>query len=163
MNEAESIQNGGTEYTYSREWLGIYWPADEYAYIRLTAENSFDGFYCEAGEVLSEICHSHGGGEEIQRIVAEAIHLNASLLHQPYLSNDLDIELQYDVLGFYKAVRCGELTQMQKQGNTVHIERSKRFYSDFQAWCREVVWWGNKKGAYLYGTYSTNRELAGHY
>jgi hypothetical protein len=26
-----------------------------------------------------------------------------------------------------------------------------------------VVWWGNKKGAYLYTNSSFERELAGHY
>ena len=40
--------------------------------------------------------------------------------------------------------------------------------ADFDRWCREVVWWGNKKGAYLYQNRSGNsplpsdRQLAGH-
>ena len=38
-------------------------------------------------------------------------------------------------------------------------------YDDFQKWCREIVWWGNKKGAYLYSPRSAvvTPELAGHY
>ena len=38
-----------------------------------------------------------------------------------------------------------------------------RVYGDFDEWCREVVWYGNKKGAYLYGTTGPGPELAGHY
>jgi hypothetical protein len=45
------------------------------------------------------------------------------------------------------------------------IDRSSKPYYDFQTWCREVVWWGNKKGAYLYDRRSdaVEKELAGHY
>ena len=30
-------------------------------------------------------------------------------------------------------------------------------------WCREVVWYGNKKGAYLYGNKALAKHLAGHF
>ena len=38
-SEAISIQQGGVEYKYSNKWLDIYWPADEYIYIKLTEED----------------------------------------------------------------------------------------------------------------------------
>ena len=50
--EALSMQQGGPEYVYSKEWLGIYWPADEYAFIKLTSENKLAAFYEEAGRLL---------------------------------------------------------------------------------------------------------------
>ena len=45
------------------------------------------------------------------------------------------------------------------------FDRIARPYDDFQKWCREIVWWGNKKGAYLYSPNATaiTPELAGHY
>jgi radical SAM superfamily enzyme YgiQ (UPF0313 family) len=52
VDSARAIQAGGPEYVYSREWLGIYWPADEYVFIRLTAERKLDCFYDEARAVL---------------------------------------------------------------------------------------------------------------
>ena len=47
----------------------------------------------------------------------------------------------------------------------VEIVRSKSYYPDLLAWCREVVWWGNKKGAYLYlnRNISPQPQLAGHF
>ena len=47
----------------------------------------------------------------------------------------------------------------------VEIDRTSKPYDDFQKWCREIVWWGNKKGAYLYAPNATaiTPELAGHY
>ena len=45
------------------------------------------------------------------------------------------------------------------------IDLAAKPYDDFQKWCREIVWWGNKKGAYLYSPRSAavTPELAGHY
>ena len=47
----------------------------------------------------------------------------------------------------------------------IEIDRTSKPYDDFQRWCREIVWWGNKKGAYLYSPTATaiTQELAGHY
>ena len=43
------------------------------------------------------------------------------------------------------------------------IEKSKEQYHSWDDWYREVVWYGNKKGAYLYGNRSEEYELEGHY
>src|SRR4029434_1805115 len=53
-SEARSIQQGGAEYVFSKEYLNIYWPADEFIFVRLTAEGKFDAFYAEAGQLLTE-------------------------------------------------------------------------------------------------------------
>ena len=53
-SEARSIQQGGSEYVFSKEYLNIYWPADEFIFVKLTAEGKFDAFYAEAGRLLAE-------------------------------------------------------------------------------------------------------------
>ena len=47
----------------------------------------------------------------------------------------------------------------------IEIDRTSKPYDDFQKWCREIVWWGNKKGAYLHAPRAAEitPELAGHY
>ena len=47
----------------------------------------------------------------------------------------------------------------------IEVDRAAKPYDDFQKWCREIVWWGNKKGAYLYSPTAREitPELAGHY
>jgi hypothetical protein len=42
--EACKIQSGGPEYCHSSEWLDIFWPADEYALIKLCKENTLSDF-----------------------------------------------------------------------------------------------------------------------
>ena len=57
-SEALSMQKGGPEYVYSKDWLGIYWPADEYMFIKLTAEASLQTFYEEAARLLPGMLES---------------------------------------------------------------------------------------------------------
>ena len=160
--EARKIQNGGAEYVYSKDWLGIYWPADEYMFIKLTDEKKIDIFYAEAGTLLNEIVAGKGP-QNTSAIIADAVTLNRALLSQPFESGQISVSLDHDIMAFYQAVRVGETMALVKKPVTVEIDRDTRAYTDFQAWCKEVVWWGNKKGAYLYTNNTKEQQLAGHY
>ncbi len=75
-SEARSIQQGGSEYVFSKEYLNIFRPADEYIFVKLTADGKFDDFYREAGELLSETVQARSSGLPIE-VVEEAIKLNS--------------------------------------------------------------------------------------
>ena len=68
-----------------------------------------------------------------------------------------------DLLGFYRSVLIGEPIQLKPQNVNYAVKRSAETWTDFNEWCREVVWYGNKKGAYLYGNRAVEVEYAGHY
>mgnify|MGYP006267261893 CR=1 FL=1 len=162
--EAESIQQGGAEYVFSREYLGIYWPADEFIFVELTAKGQFDAFYEEAGRLLAETVNARASGLPVE-ILDEAIRLNHALVHQPFVKDNTTVRLRYNLLEYWQKVRDGEQPDLREAPSVVEIDRSARPYDDFQKWCREIVWWGNKKGAYLYSTRiaAISSELAGHY
>jgi len=161
--EALSMQNGGPEYVYSKEWLGIYWPADEYMFIKLTAENKLPAFYEEAGRLLPGMIDQ--SWPLLEGAVREAIRLNAALISQPFVSDDVTIVTRYNILEFCDGLRRGAPVALREASSRVEIERSKSYYPDLLEWCREVVWWGNKKGAYLYvnRNVSVEPQLAGHF
>ncbi|CAO3411503.1 radical SAM protein [Azospirillum largimobile] len=163
ISEAAGIQAGGTEYTYAPDWLGIYWPADEYVFIKMTAEKSLDRFYEEAKSLLLPLVAAHPAEDGMEEIVGEAFMINRRLVHQPFLTQDEHVDMAYSVIDFYNGVVKGVPVPLERRPNRVHIRRSHRPYTDFQLWCREIVWWGNKKGAYLTLNTSEGRELAGHY
>jgi len=78
------------------------------------------------------------------------------------------VAIDFDVLSLYTDALQGSGSAQQpeepcRSPALVRIGRSRQAYDDFKVWCREVVWWGNKKGAYLYGNRTLHRELAGHY
>tara|TARA_R110000787_G_scaffold285461_6_gene401299 strand:+ start:41974 stop:43965 length:1992 start_codon:yes stop_codon:yes gene_type:complete len=163
LDEAERIQQGGTEYTHAPEWLNIYWPADEYIFIKMTAEETRSRFYDEARAMLMDIANDAGANQPILEAIEEAVMLNEALLHRPFVHDDLTIELRFNIMEFYKGVLQGETVKLTKMPASILIERSRRPYNNFQTWCQEIVWWGNKKGAYLYTNSATNKELAGHF
>jgi len=162
--ESRSIQQGGPEYVFSKTYLNIYWPADEFIFIKLTAEHKFDAFYAEAGRLLLETVATRGTGLSTQ-IVTEAVRLNHALVRQPFVHENEALRLRYDLLDYWRRVRDGESATLHEKPTVVEVDRASKPYDDFQVWCREVVWWGNKKGAYLYSTRTAEitRELAGHY
>ncbi|MFI5029078.1 MAG: B12-binding domain-containing radical SAM protein [Reyranellales bacterium] len=163
-SEARSIQQGGSEYVFSREYLNIYWPADEFIFVKLTAEGKFDAFYAEAGRLLAETVQARHAGLPMD-VIDDAIKLNHALVHQPFARTNLKVALRYDILDYWYRVRTGEQAVLREQPMLVEIDRTAKPYDDFQKWCREIVWWGNKKGAYLYSPTAREitPELAGHY
>jgi radical SAM superfamily enzyme YgiQ (UPF0313 family) len=163
-SEARSIQQGGSEYVFSREYLNIFWPADEFIFVKLTAEGRFDAFYAEAGRLLAETVRARSANLPMD-VIEQAIRLNHALVNQPFAKGDLEVELRYDLLGYWNKVRAGEQAALREVPLVVEIDRTSKPYDDFQKWCREIVWWGNKKGAYLYSPRAAELtpELAGHY
>ncbi|MBY0510322.1 MAG: cobalamin-dependent protein [Rhodospirillaceae bacterium] len=162
LKEAQHIQESGSEYVYSKEYLGIYWPADEFMFIRLSVENRLKDLYDEAGRLLrSRLSPDTDTGAT--NALNDALRLNLALIKQPFVSGDISIDLDHDLIAFYRAARAGRLIGIDRKPTTVHVNRSAASYDDLQRWCREVVWWGNKKGAYLYTNEVVERQLAGHY
>lgn len=161
---AASIQKGEPEYVFSKDWLGIYWPADEYVFIKLTVEKKLDGFYAEAGRLIAALVAERSDVLP-EGLLQDAIRLNHVLVSQPFVSTDTTVDSAYNILAFCDGIRKGTPVPLRREPETVAILRSRSRYDHLADWCREVVWWGNKKGAYLY----LNRlgapepQLAGHF
>ena len=161
-SRAEIIQNGGPEYYYSKEWLGIWWPDDEYQLIRLSAEGKLGIFYEESRKLLEALLKKTQNYDSIP-LVAESVKINHALLKQPYLYDDLETESEYNILGMYNQVLKDQPSSFKRIKSKYRIARSTQTWKDWQTWCREVIWYGNKKGDYLYGSTSLEKYYAGHY
>ncbi len=158
--KAREIQAGGEEYCHSERWLGIWWPADELAFIELMASGRLDAFYREAETLLFEVF-----GESNARYGAylhEAVRLNRALIKAPFEERDLELESSWNVLDFRKRVMRGEKALPEEGEFVVSIDRTSERWDSIEDWCREVVWFGNKRGAYLYGNASLE-QLSGHF
>lgn len=153
--KARDIQSGGVEYVHSPQWLNIYWPADEYVFIRLVREGKLADFYSDIQkEILSLMTHN-------QEVICQAITLNKILVKLPFQTDDIRVGTTFNIQEFYKSVVDGEKTGLIEGEHFYNIDRTTHSWSTWDDWFREVVWWGNKKGAYLYGFTNTS-QLAGH-
>lgn len=162
LEQARNIQNGGPEYVHSKEWLNIWWPADEYILIKLVVESRLDAFYQEAERLLTGFVRERFT-DLPAALLRESIQLNRTLINKPFQTEDLDLDPSYNIWDFYCSVLRGQPVPLENKPSKVHIDRTSHTYSTWDDWLREVIWWGNKKGAYLYGTRSSSYELAGHF
>lgn len=162
QEKARSIQCGGIEQCPAPEWLNLYWPPDEYVFIRLCRESKLSDFYCDAERALIDFCQING--IEIPRLLLkDAIKLNRQLIKQPFMTNDLSVTCSYNVLEFYRAAIRLEKIPLERGAHTYLIDRTSETWSSWDEWYKNVVWYGNKKGAYLYGNYSVGGEIEGHF
>lgn len=163
IEQAQNIQKGGEEYAYSSQWLDIYWPMDEYIFIQLTVNNTLYDFFDEANQILQSLIDDDN--DFLKNAVSEAVILNKKLISQPHLKGHVDLSLQYNILDFWTKIKNGEKIKLEKTNSDLLIDRNAKSYDNEDDWFREVVWWGNKKGAYLYQNIQTeiSPEIAGHY
>lgn len=159
--KARDIQNGGAEYCHSAEYLNIFWPADELALIRLIADNKIEAFYAEALAVLKGMLSPEFAG--LTPALEDAVLLNRSLLKLPFQTEDLDVTVRYNLWEFYQGALRGEPVPLLEKSVTHHIDRTSRAYWTWDEFCREVIWYGNKKGAYLYASREVEPQIAGIY
>jgi|SRR3989338_3415382 len=148
-NHAKEIQKGGPEYIHSKQWLNIWWPADEYALITLATEGKLDNFYKEAESTLEHILKSNGY-KNFEPVLSEALSVNRSLMKMPFQKEDIKINTKHNILDVYRAGLLSEKKEIEEGNYSYTINRSKQKWDSWEDWCREVIWWENKKGDYIY-------------
>lgn len=158
ITRAEDIQNGAAEFYGAPEYLNIWWPDDEYIYISMVKNGEIHAFYEEAYQLLLEISKI-----KERDILKETININSALLKLPNELTNVDIYTNYDILKIYSDVVDGKEFVLEKIPTKTTVEKSKSVYTDWDVWYKEVVWYGNKKGAYLHGNYKKEYQLEGHY
>jgi len=93
----------------------------------------------------------------------DAMVLNRSLLKQPMQTEDLELELTYNLWEFYQAAIKGRKIPLEQEDSSYRICRTDKTWPSWEHWCQEVVWFGNKRGAYFYGNESVIPQRAGHH
>jgi hypothetical protein len=156
MLHAESIQNGGVEYIWDPQLIDVFWPADEYAFIILCRDAKIQQFYVEIREILQNYEQIYLNKQDdssnaaLSFKVEDAIDLNSFLLNVPFgLEFNFDpytFEVLYD--WYLKAPYEKNLVV-----NCFHLKPktlpNRKFYK-FEQWCREIVWYGHRSGAYIF-------------
>lgn len=149
VDKAFDIQNGGAEYCESKEWLNIWWPADELMLIKLCTKNKLDLFYAEAEKEFEWFLRKKGLYLP-PGLLHESVFYNKNLMKLPFQKEDISVELSYNIWEIYRASLKEKSASLKKGNYNYLIDRSCITWSSWEDWCREVIWYGNKKGAYLY-------------
>jgi len=148
-SKAAGIQGGGSEYTMSKEWLNIVWYPDELMLINMSAEARIKNFYLEAEERLISLAKDCT--EVIKpKVIADSIHLNRAALKQPFVTEDISIKCEYNIWEIYQAALRCEHASLENGNFEYEIDRTSQQWTSWDDWCREVIWYGNKRGDYIY-------------
>lgn len=142
-NHALNIQNGGPELIGSKEHLDIWWPPNEY--ISIQAIRDRDNFYTEIEKIILPMIDTN------QDIIKESIHLNKLLFKVPFIKDNLQVELNYNIPEIYKAKTTNSKNIKPVKGKyRYNINRTIEHWDSWDEWYEKVVWWSHKQGKYLY-------------
>ena len=153
---ANSIAGGGEEYIFVEEWLGIYWPVDEFMFIQYVIKDSLSGLYEELSEFLSDVLlasdietFQHYGRTSVSEFFNEACKFNFWLINGPSRSNEL-FKCNWSIPDAYTARLNGNFANLERRNEpSVYRAVNNKKYDNFSDWLQYVVWYGNKRGAYL--------------
>ncbi len=159
---AEKITQGSEEYCHSKEWLDIWWPADEYVFIKLCVENKLADFYGEAERALRLLRDAKSAPINDEQI-SDAVTFNHALLKFPFQSENLNIKLGYKYWEFYQDILLGKPATLEAGPVEYCIDRTTETWNSWDDWFLKVVWWCNRNGAYLYTTKQIEPVPSGHY
>tara|TARA_X000001382_G_scaffold32314_1_gene21166 strand:+ start:1081 stop:3126 length:2046 start_codon:yes stop_codon:yes gene_type:complete len=154
---AREMQNGGPEFMSSERWLNIWWPPDEIAFIKAVTEDRLDDFYIDAKDMLYKVFEKNNI-KNYDKVISEAILLNKSLIKLPNQTEDIEIRLNSNILDVYNQTLLGKPSMLKFGDFTYFVDRTTETWNSWEDWCEKVVWWSNKKGAYLYDCLVTENK-----
>jgi len=120
---AREIQRGGEEYQSSPDWVGLWWPADELAVVRLVGEGRLADFYAEAGRALIRSLFDLDIEADV-RLLLEAIALNHRLFKVPFQDKARMLVLNYDIWAYYRGVVTGQPVPLEASVTRYAIPKS---------------------------------------
>lgn len=162
IKTAEEMRNGGEEYIHSQEWLDIYWPPGEYALIKLCVEQKLEALYQEVEQLFLRYLHEKGIQISVD-LLREALFLNKTLLKIPFQTENVQLNLTHNIWDIYKAVRIRENVSLTTGEYQYIIDRTSERWNSWEEWYEKMVWWCNRRGAYLYGNKNPVPDIEGHH
>jgi len=149
FQHAKDMQLGGPEFSPSKKWLNIYWPPDELAFIEVVAGDAVDELYANAKDVLCDALASIDA-KDYEKIIDQSVCLNKQLIKTPNQKSNSVICLDYNIWDVYDDIMKGKDPNFLSGKYEYVIDKTTEKWETWEDWCEKVVWWCNKKGAYLY-------------
>ena len=100
-------------------------------------------------QILYDVFDKHGI-KNYDKVISDAILLNKSLIKLPNQTQDLQVKLNWNILDVYNQTLLGKPSTLKSGDFLYYIDRTSEIWDSWGDWCEKVVWWSNKKGAYLY-------------
>lgn len=147
--QAREVQRGGDELMASQEWLGLWWPADQYALLKLATEWKLEAFYSEAEQALADCLREQDIAFDPQ-VLHEAVTLNRGLFRMPFQISNLQVELSHNIWEYYQACVTGSIPVLRQGSYPYRIFRMRPVWLNWEDWYEHVIFCHHQKSYYLY-------------
>ena len=158
FNAAESIQNGGQVFHFSKDNLNMGWRHDDYLFLETVKEENIDAFYEECFAILKNVTSKYHEEAAYSDILKDALRLNKAMIKTPSHSPQEVVTLSYNILEYYNGIKLGQVCFLQEMDVEYTIIHD-RTWQDWQEWIKEVVWFESYKADYLWTVQSSNNVL----
>ena len=88
---------------------------------------------------------------------------NRKILKLPNAKRNICIETNYDILKYYEKALYNEHIPLALKKTRYTIKLNGHHKLNEKEWAQKVIWYGHRNSAYIYGTESITKDLAGHY
>ena len=130
-----------------------------YVFIDLMREDKLESFYEEARSLLLSYLKRNGSIKPYtEQMVTDSIVLNKKLLKRPFVSANETLSLELNVWDYYRAIVERKDISLENNGYGYHINSGYDSWPTWEDWYREVAWFGNRSGAYLYNVIETTND-----
>lgn len=135
---ARDLQQGGPQYMDGSEWLGIWWPVDQYALIELAAGGHLEALYAESGVLITRCARARWPDIDAV-LVDELMVLNQSMFALPFQWEDVHGHTTYPVGAAYLAASAGRQPDLAPAPEHQCIERTHTVWMTWNDWCEDLV------------------------
>ena len=144
---ADNITKGDSEFCYHKDWLNIYWPPGEYAYIKILKQGNFDILYEEIEKFISKYLTNKN--KDYKKIFDECLTLNKHLMRRPFEKDNVNIKSSYNIIECFNLIKKNLSYEIVKKSSNNLIIKNDFFYDNWDDWMREVIWYGHRSGKYV--------------
>lgn len=148
-NKAIKIQQGGIEFCPSEQWLGIFWSAEQYAWIEMVLNGKMSDFYAEVTALLKEILLKNNIDFK-EQLVEEVCRLNHELMCKPQDSAGLTQLVSWNFWEVYVGITTGEPVALQQSNHEHHFEKHAYQLSTHDEWLEHFIVSQNFKAKNIY-------------
>ena len=137
--KARRVQGGGPELIPAPEWRGLFWPADQYALVKLVVEERVDDFYREAYRLIDTFLSTAAIPNYDSALLSQALELNQSLLKLPEKYKMIELSLDYNIFEFYRGTLDGTPVSLMQVPSRYKVDCASLVWMSWESWCDEMV------------------------
>lgn len=136
--KARDMAAGNSEYMAARDYLAIWWPVDQYVFIKLVVEERIDELYAESRALLMSVLDIDDGTDD-EDLLADTLALNKVLLRLPMKLHDEIYEARHNLLEYYESVLVCDPIPLVRQPHPYRVECSESVFLDWQNWAVDLI------------------------